>query len=102
MKKLIFTLIFITTLTFAQQVKAQEIKEYVTVSINTSNAGPKYSIAYPDGTTEDGEIDTQMFSKNLKSNGITINGIFNKLAKKGYRLVSNGGGDMVSYFVFEK
>jgi hypothetical protein len=101
MKKLILTLLFITALTFAQQAQAQEIKEYATVSIYTVMYGPKYSIAYPDGTSEEGDLDA-VGAKSVKSNGIKINVVFNKLAKDGYRLVSNGGGDVMSYFVFEK
>ena len=107
LKKIIFSLLFLLTLTLAQQAQAQETKEYVTVSIvDAYTTGFKqYVVAYPDGKTEIGELKA-LNEKNLESNTVTLNNIFNMLAKKGYKMISsNGGGDLgilYGVYIFEK
>ncbi|MGE0636074.1 MAG: hypothetical protein AB7G44_15140 [Bacteroidia bacterium] len=106
MKKRLLTLIFITALTFAQQAQAQETKEYATLHIIAASIQWKdYVIAYPDGKIEKGELST-INIKNMESNANTLNGVFNMMAKKGYKLVSStGGGDtggLYLFYIFEK
>ncbi len=91
-KKLIFTFIFITTLTFSQQAQAQTTKEYVSVILNYGGKVPHALIVYPDGTTEKEkmvEFSLKEPEKAMAANAIVVNKVMNRLAADGYKLVSS-------------
>lgn len=87
---------------FTQQAQAQETKEYATVMILQGGGWNDFAISYPDGTSEKGKLAGSTTAKNLEPNAIMITEMFNKLAEKGYKLVSSSGGDYNSVYVFEK
>ena len=63
--------------------------------------GPSKIVLVYDGTAEKIELD-KWGSSNIESNTIQINQAVNKLASKGYELVSQSGGDQVSLYSFMK
>ncbi|MCG3167204.1 MAG: hypothetical protein POELPBGB_02990 [Bacteroidia bacterium] len=106
MKTIKTTLIAALLLFTVNASQAQEAKEYVTVSILVGGGYNGYVIAYPDATTEKGALTGAPNVKNLEPNAITMNEIFNKLSKKGYKLVSSNGGYDTGvqnlFYIFEK
>ena len=100
-KKLIFSLLLLLTLTLAQQVQAQETKQYATVFINYHGKAAGYSVVYPDGSTN-GDFflkDRSLYPEEVNK---VVNELFNKISKMGYKLVSSNGGDSHSTYIFEK
>ena len=75
-------------------------KEYCYVQITQGVFGKVY-VAYSTGEKE--VFDLLMSDKvNLPENGLKISKVFKHIAKKGYSLKTSNGGDIQSFYVFEK
>lgn len=103
-KLTIATFASIVTLVLASSFKGQAGKtKYLTVRTCEigPNIGSRITIVYEDGTVEESNLDVFKPS-NMTPNAQKINMVLNKVADKGYELVSSSGGEHISMFTFIK